>query len=133
VKFLNDNIFLIGLILLSGGARLWPALQRRGVKVTLLRATQMMNQGKTLVLDVRDAAQFAEGHLRESKNIPLKDLPKRIGEIDKFKSKQVIVVCASGVQSSRATGELQKAGFEQVFSLDGGLAAWRAQGLPTTK
>ncbi len=133
MKFFNDNIWLIGLMLMSGGALLWPMLQRRGTKVSLLRATQLINQGKTLILDVRDPAEFAASHVRESKNIPLKELSSRIAELDKFKAKPVIVVCAAGVQSARATGELEKAGFAEVFSLDGGLTAWRAQGLPTVK
>jgi rhodanese-related sulfurtransferase len=133
VKFLTDNFWLIGLALLSGGALLFPMLQRRGTKVSLLRATQLINQGKTLILDVRDPDEYATGHLREAKNIPLKELPTRVGELEKFKAKPVIVVCTAGVQSARATGELQKAGFAEVFSLDGGLAAWRTQGLPTVK
>jgi rhodanese-related sulfurtransferase len=133
VKFLNENIYLIAMLLISGGALLWPVLQRRGSKVSLLQATQMMNQGKTLVLDVRDPDQFAGGHVRDSKNIPLKELASRVGEIDKFKSKSVIVVCNAGIQSSRAAGELKKAGFNEVFSLDGGMTAWQAQGMPTAK
>jgi rhodanese-related sulfurtransferase len=133
VKFIVDNIWLFGLVLLSGGALLWPALQRRGSKLSLLQATQMINQGKTVILDVREPAEFAAGHIRDSKNIPLKDLPKRVGELDKFKSKSVLVVCASGVQSSKAAGQLKQAGFNEVCSLSGGLAAWQAQGLPTAK
>jgi rhodanese-related sulfurtransferase len=133
VKFFIDNIWLIALALISGGALLWPSLQRRGQKVSLLQATQLINQGKTIVLDVRDPAAFAAGHLRDAKNIPLKELPKRIGELDKFKSKNVIVVCQSGMQSAKATTQLKKAGFNEVVSLNGGLAAWQAQGLPVAK
>jgi rhodanese-related sulfurtransferase len=133
VKFIIDNIWLFGLLLISGGALLFPALQRRGTKVSLLQATQMINQGKTVILDVRDPTEFAAGHVREAKNIPLKELPKRVGELDKFKSKSVIVVCGSGVQSSKATTQLKSAGFNEAYSLNGGLAAWQAQGLPTAK
>jgi rhodanese-related sulfurtransferase len=136
VKFFIDNIYnsiLLGLAVLSGAALLMQSLQRRGSKVSLLQATQMMNQGKTLILDVRETAQFATSHLRDAKNIPLKELPQKIGELDKFKSKSVIVLCQSGVQASRATAQLQKAGFNDVYSLDGGLLAWQAQGLPTTR
>jgi predicted sulfurtransferase len=53
-----------------GGALLVPYLQQRGNKLSLLQATQMLNQGKVLVLDVRDAEQFAAGHLRDARNIP---------------------------------------------------------------
>jgi len=133
VKFIIDNLPLFGILLLSGGALAWPHLQRRGSKVSLLQATQMINQGKTLVLDVREANEFAAGHLPDARNIPLKDLPQRIGELDKAKGKNVIVVCQSGIRSPKAAGLLNRAGFDTVFSLNGGLAAWQAQGMPIAK
>jgi len=108
VKFIIDNIFLIGLVIISGGALLLPYLQQRGSKLTLLQATQLINQGKTLIIDVRDSEQFAAGHLRDAKNIPLKDLPQRISELDKFKSKSVVVVCQTGTQSGKAEATLKK-------------------------
>ncbi len=133
VKFLLDNIWLIGIALVSGGALLWPSLQRRGNRVSILQATQMINQGKGMVLDVREPAEFSAGHMREAKNIPLAELSNRIGELDKFKSKSVIVVCQSGVRSAKAVAQLKKAGFAEAFSLDGGVAGWQAQGLPIAK
>jgi rhodanese-related sulfurtransferase len=133
VKFIIDNIWLVAVALISGGALLMPVLQRRGQKVSLLQATQLINQGKTVIVDVRDAAEFATGHIRDSKNIPLNELSQRINELDKFKSKSVIVLCQSGVRSSKAAMQLKKAGFNEVFSLNGGLAAWLAQGLPIAK
>lgn len=133
MKFFIDNIWLIALVLVSGGALLWPSLQRRGEKLSILQATQLINQGKGVILDVREPAAFAEGHLRDAKNIPLKELPNRIGELDKFKSKAVITVCQAGVQSAKAAAQLKKAGFNEAFSLDGGVAAWQAQGLPVAK
>lgn len=133
MKFFIDNIWLVALVLVSGGALLWPSLQRRGAKVTPLQATQLINQGKTVIVDVRDPAAFAAGHMRDAKNIPLKELPNRISELDKFKSRTVIAVCQAGVQSAKAATQLKKAGFNEVVSLNGGLAAWRAQGLPLAK
>jgi rhodanese-related sulfurtransferase len=133
VKFIIDNIWLFGLVVVSGAALLWPTLQRGGAKVSLLQATQLINQGKTLLLDVRDAADYAAGHMRDARNIPQKELSGRVAELDKFKAKTVVVVCANGVQSSRATAVLKNSGFNEVYSLDGGLAAWQAQGLPTVK
>ncbi|CAN5322332.1 hypothetical protein BH11PSE11_BH11PSE11_28690 [soil metagenome] len=136
MKFFVDNIYnalLLGTLLLSGGALLFPVLQRRGQKVSLLQATQLFNQGKTLILDVRDPAEFAASHIRDSRNIPLKELKDRTSELDKYKSKAVIVVCQAGVSSAKATGLLKSAGFNEVYSLDGGLTEWRAQGLPTVK
>ncbi|MGB6055925.1 MAG: rhodanese-like domain-containing protein [Burkholderiaceae bacterium] len=133
MKFIIDNLPLFGIALLSGGALAWPHLQRRGSKVSLLQATQMINQGKTLVLDVREPGEFAAGHLRDARNIPLKELPQRLGELEKAKTRNVIVVCQSGAQSPKAVGQLTKAGFGSVASLQGGLAAWLAQGMPIVK
>ncbi len=133
MKFFIDNIWLIGLALLSGGMLILPSIQRRGQKVSLLQATQRINQGNVCLLDVREADEFAQGHLPESRNIPMKALGGRIGELDKFKAKTVIAVCQTGVRSASATAQLKKAGFAEVFSLDGGLVAWQAQGLPVVK
>jgi rhodanese-related sulfurtransferase len=133
VKFFIDNIWLIALALLSGGALIWPILQRRGDKVSILQATQLINQGKGIILDVREPAAFSAGHLRDAKNIPLKELSTRLAELDKFKSKPVIIVCQSGMQSAKAAAQLKKAGFTEAVSMDGGIAAWQTQGLPIAK
>jgi len=133
VNFISDNLFLLSIAIISGGALLLPSLQRRGARVSQLQATQYMNQAKTLVLDVRSVEEFAAGHLPNSKNIPLKELESRIKEIEKSKTNAVIAVCATGVRSSSAVAILNKAGFEKAFSLDGGVAAWQSQGLPTIK
>lgn len=133
MKFLIDNILWIGLALISGGMLFWPALQTRGSKVSLVRAVQLINAGKILLVDVRDAAEFATGHLREARNIPSKELANRIGELEKLKSRNVIVMCDNGVQSARACGQFKAAGFAEVFSLEGGISAWKEQGLPLAK
>ncbi len=131
--FLKNNILLFILALVSGALLLWPLLQRRGNKVSILQATQLFNQGKTLFLDVREEAEFAKGHVREARNIPLKQLSDKLGELAKFKAKNVVVICATGVQSSKAAGQLKAAGFESVHIMDGGVAAWQSQGLPVFK
>ena len=133
MKFIIDNIIWLSLAIISGGALLLPVLQRRGAKVSHFQATQYMNQGKTLVLDVRSAEEFATGHLPNARNIALPQLAERLKELEKSKNNVVITVCASGVRSASAAAVLSKAGFAQVFSLEGGLDAWKSQGLPTVK
>nr|WP_229457993.1 rhodanese-like domain-containing protein [Massilia glaciei] len=127
------TIFLAGVVALSGGALLWPALQPRGKRASALQATQLINKGKTLILDVREPAEFEKGHLRDAKNIPLAELAKRIGELEKSKSRTIIVVCQNGARADRAAVELGKAGFADVVSLDGGIGAWQTAGLPLAK
>ncbi|MGN6703417.1 MAG: rhodanese-like domain-containing protein [Burkholderiaceae bacterium] len=133
MKFLLENIFLIAVALISGGMLFLPNLQRRGNQVSQLRATQLINHGKTVVLDVRPQPEFVAGHLPDARNIPLPDLPQRIGELERSKTKTVIVVCDNGAQSAKAVTQLAKAGFADVTSLAGGIAAWRSQGLPVVK
>jgi rhodanese-related sulfurtransferase len=133
VKFILDNLGLIIVILISGGALLIPALRRSGAKVSVLQATQLMNQGKHTVLDVRTSAEFQAGHIKGAKNIPLSELAKRIIELEKQKKQTVIVVCNKGVHSATARASLSRADFTQAVSLDGGMAAWLEQGLPTVK
>ena len=133
MKFILDHIFLVSIAAASGLALLLPALQPRGKRASILEATQMINRARTTILDVRSADEFAAGHLRDAKNIPLADLGTRIGELDKQKTKAVVVVCQQGARADKAVRMLQKAGFDDVVSLDGGLTAWTAAGLPTVK
>jgi len=134
VKFIIDHIFIVAVVVLSGGALLWPVLQPRGKRASSLQVTQLINRGRTTILDVRDAAEFANGHLRDAKNIPLADLRARIGELERAKAKStIIVVCQSGARADKAVKQLAAAGFEDVVSLDGGVTAWQAAGLPVAK
>lgn len=134
MKFFIDNIFLIAVVLVSGGALLWPVLTQRGKRANPSDVTLLINRSKATIVDVRDAKDFAGGHLPDAKNIPLAEFDQRIGELDKFKSKSVVVVCQTGgLRASSAAGRLVKAGFTDVVTLEGGLAAWQKAGLPLAK
>lgn len=133
MKFVLDNIFLIGIVLLSGGALLWPALTQRGKKASPQEVTLLINRAKATIVDVREASAFAAGHLPDAKNIPLAELAQRSSELDKFKNKTAVVVCQKGHRAFGAAKILEKAGFSDVLVLDGGIDAWQAQSLPVTK
>jgi len=133
VKFFIDNIFLIAIVLVSGGALLWPTLTVRGKRGTPQDITLLINRGKATIVDVRDAKEYAEGHLPDAKNIPLAELDNRLKELDKFKSRSLIVVGKSDARGSAAAAKLGKAGFADVVNLAGGIAAWQKAGLPLAK
>lgn len=137
VSFFADptNLFLIAVALVSGGMLAWPVLRNSGggPGVNTLGATQLMNQKSALVLDVREPTEFAGGHIVNARNIPLGQLESRLAELNAFKAKPVILVCASGMRSSKAVGLLRKQGFGEVFNLLGGLSAWQQAGLPVAK
>ncbi|HMH18282.1 MAG TPA: rhodanese-like domain-containing protein [Burkholderiales bacterium] len=132
LKFISDNIFLVAAAIVSGGMLIWPAVRRGtgGASVSTLQATLLINQQNALVLDVRDAAEYGKGHVLNARNIALGELEARAVEIEKYKAKPVIVVCDTGNRSGKAVATLRKQGFEQVFTLNGGIGAWRQAGLP---
>jgi rhodanese-related sulfurtransferase len=133
VNFFTENIFLIVIAFVSGGMLLWPLVNRQLAGATLgtLQATRLINDSGAVVLDVRAGDEFAAGHLPNSRNIPVSDLEKRVGELPA--GKPVIVVCASGSRAGKAAATLRKAGRSDVFCLDGGISGWQQAGLPITR
>ena len=114
---------------------LWPLLRRGagGPWVSTLEATQLMNREDALVIDVRDADAYAKGHILGAKSVPLADLARRAGDLEKHKSKAVIVSCQNGDRSAAAAATLRQNGFSRVHPLNGGFAAWQHAGLPVEK
>ena len=133
MNFIIDNIFLVAVAVISGIALMLPAFRSGGKRASPTEVTQLINRGKTTILDVRDAAEYAAGHLRDARHIPLGELSSRIAELDKSRSKTVVVVCQRGTRADRAVRQLTAAGFTDVTTLDGGMAAWQAAGLPLAK
>lgn len=70
MKFIIDHIFLFAIVIISGGF-LWPLLSMRGKRATVLEVTQLINGGKTIIVDVRSAENSPWGHLPDAKNMPL--------------------------------------------------------------
>ena len=79
------------------------------------------------IIDVREAEEFAEGHVPNAVNVPLgafiRDL-KRKGEELVPKDKEVVVYCGSGVRGGIAASFVQEKGWDNVKNLTGGYAAW---------
>jgi rhodanese-related sulfurtransferase len=136
-EFVLNNLALVALFLASGALLVWPELSRfavgGGSEIGTLEATRLMNQGVSLVLDVRDEKEFAAGHLPRSRHIPLRDLSGRLNELGKYKDKPVIVVVKGGPRGGAACRLLKQSGFANVFQLKGGVAAWAQASLPVEK
>ncbi|HEX5093332.1 MAG TPA: rhodanese-like domain-containing protein [Burkholderiales bacterium] len=135
LDFLQKNILLVAAAVGSGAMLLWPLVRGAagGASVSLLEATQLINRQDALVLDVREAAQYAEGHILGARSLPIADLARRAGELEKFKNRPLIVACDSGNTSQRAVRELRARGFANAVSLSGGFRAWLQGGLPMEK
>jgi len=134
--FLQNNIYWVIAALVSGGMLIWPIIQKAvsgSKEVSPGQAVQLINRRDAVILDVRDTAEFAAGHLPNARHIPVTEIDKRIKEIEKLKERPILVSCRSGSRSAAACGALRKHGFAEVFSLKGGILAWQQAGMPIEK
>lgn len=76
-------------------------------------------------LDVREEWEYEEDNLG-AENIPLGELPHRLGELEGFKDTEIIVHCRSGARSGNAKKFLESKGFSQVRNVLGGILAYRS-------
>lgn len=96
-------------------------------------ATTLINNDDALLIDIRPAAEFRNGHITNSKNIPADTLKTSLASIEKYKTKPVILVCKTGMTAGASSKELQKSGFTSVYKMKGGIAEWQAANLPLVK
>jgi rhodanese-related sulfurtransferase len=83
--------------------------------------------GEVSLIDVREPAEWVEGHVPQARLIPLGDLGARIDEVPTVGT--VYLICRSGARSAHATGALRDRGVDAV-NVAGGTDAWRAAGQP---
>jgi rhodanese-related sulfurtransferase len=106
---------------------IWFIVQRilpaKGVRyITTSELKKELGKKDTQYIDVRTPMEFRANHIRGFKNIPLYELRKRAHELSK--EKEVIVICQSGMRSTKASKLLKKLGFKHVTNVEGGMNAW---------
>ena len=134
IEFVGNHTLLFVAFLATLGMLIYTEYMRFTAANTALspfEATQKMNTGEAIFLDVRDDSEFKSGHLLNARNMPVSKLDERMHEIEKYKEKDVVVYCDSGMRGTRAIAKLKKNGFTRLFSLAGGLVAWEKANLPT--
>lgn len=94
---------------------------------------KLRSQKDTVVLDVRTAAEHAEGHLKGAVllNYRSPDFLEQVAKLDKDKT--YLVHCAAGSRSARACTKMEGLGFRHLVNLEGGIAAWTDAGQPVEK
>ncbi len=135
MDFLFQHLGLVILVLASGIMLAWPELQQLGgqqATLSTLEATRLINQKHAVVIDLRRAQDFALGHVPGARHIPVDELESRSEEISRFKARPAILV-ATGQNPGKAIKALKAQGFEDVFVLKGGVAAWVEANLPIEK
>lgn len=136
MQFIIENILPITIALFSGSMLLWSIFGNRirGIReVDCTAALQLINHKNALMLDVRDDNEYQAGHVLNSTQIAFGKLKERVGELEKYKERPIVVMCHSGSRSAAACAILGKDGFAQVYNLAGGLMAWQKSNLPLQK
>lgn len=82
------------------------------------------------ILDVRGRDEYDGplGHIADSLNIPLPELPGRLAELDPLRQRPLVLVCRTDMRSAKAAELLRAAGFARIEVLRGGMTAWSAHG-----
>lgn len=134
MSFFIENWYLFTLALVSGIALALPSLRKAGSgTLSPQNAVQRINREKGVVVDVRDANEFASGHITNAKNVPLEQLQERLPQVVKNKAVPVILVCDGGARAVRAQLVARQLGYDKAEAIAGGMKAWRSASLPVVK
>lgn len=137
LDFLEANQVLAIIWLVIFGAVIFVSIKASvsgAKKISHQQATLLMNRESAVVIDVRGDAEFKQGHIIGSKQVPLSKFKNNdLTSIEKHKDSPIIVVCNTGMTSTQACQMLLKAGFSNIHNLQGGITEWRGANLPLTK
>jgi rhodanese-related sulfurtransferase len=136
MAFVQENWILIAVAFLSGAMLVWPLVQRRFSPmkaIGTLGVTHLINTRNALLVDVREAKELESGRLPNAVHVPLSQLEARAGELKRESARPVIAYCDTGNRSRIAGAALAKAGFGEIYHLNGGFRAWKDAGLPVEK
>ena len=93
--------------------------------ISIDESKKLINDGEvTLILDVRNEDEFAEGHLKNAIQIPVNELKENLSDIEKFKDELVLVYCRSGKRSAEAMDILKENGFKNLVHMKDGISKW---------
>jgi sulfur-carrier protein adenylyltransferase/sulfurtransferase len=99
-------------------------------EVDASRAKDLIEEGEPVVVDVREQAEWDEGHIPGAIHIPRGHLESRIERAAPDSSRPVLLYCSGGSRSAFAAKTLGELGYEDVVSLAGGFTDWKRNGFP---
>jgi rhodanese-related sulfurtransferase len=104
--------------------------RKAGPSVSPQQAINLVNAEQGVFVDLRDSADYKQGHIVEALHIPATKLAARLAELEKYRDKPVVLVCKMGQQSGAASKQLKAGGFNRVYKMTGGMMEWGNLQLP---
>jgi phage shock protein E len=117
----------------SGFQKLVAEAKKHITEISPQDAAAKLNSGDAVVVDVREKDEWDEGHIAGATHMSRGTIELDIEEKVPDPNAMIICHCGGGGRSALAAETLQKMGYKNVHSMAGGLKAWKAVGLPTTK
>jgi len=93
------------------------------MRISVQKAHEIMGAGSVTVVDLRDDASFARGHIQRARILNEKNIEAFLRETEK--EIPLICYCYHGISSQQAAGFFAGQGFKQVYSIDGGWEEWK--------
>ncbi len=107
--------------------------RKSGPSVSPQQAINLINSEQGVFVDLRDGADYKQGHIVGAMNIPTAKLAERAAELEKYRDKPIVLVCRMGQQAGAAGKQLKAKGFEKVYKMTGGMMEWGNLQLPLVK
>ena len=130
LEFLTQEWILVLALLMVVIMLVLHEARKSGPSVSPQQAINLINSEQGVFVDLRDSADFKQGHIVEALHIPASKLAARMAELDKYKDKPLVLVCKMGQQSAAAGKQLNAAGFGRVYKMTGGMMEWINLQLP---
>lgn len=128
---------LVKTLLLAIALPLWSACssdpELDALRVSLDEGRTLLEQGQTIVFDIREPKEHATGVADGVRLLPVSQLEKRLGEIPRDPSQPVLLICNTQNRSSRVAMALKEAGWNNVRFIHGGMEGWARRGWPMVK
>ena len=132
-EFIGNHYFLVGVFVFLILVFFINEGKQGGVSISTSNLVTLVNREDAVVVDIRDGKEFGAGHIAGAVSIPHTAVDSRIGELEGYKEKPVVLVCKAGQHSGPIGKKLKARGFGDVRRLSGGMAEWSASNLPVVK
>ena len=117
----------------TGFEKLVAEAKTKITEISPREAAEKSKSGEAVIVDVREKDEWDEGHIPDA--IPMSRGTIELDVEEKIPDKNAMIIChcGGGGRSALAAESLQRMGYKNVRSMAGGLRAWKAEALPTSK
>jgi len=132
-SFIGNHYILVSIFVFLLVAFIINEGKQGGAAISTGNLVNLVNREEAVIVDIRDNKDFGAGHIAGAINIPFASIDSRVGELESYREKPIVLVCKMGQHAGAAGRKLKAQGFLDVRRLSGGMAEWGASSLPGVK